>query len=48
MFKPATYEEKLKPYLEKYTLERLKPKPIEPVDESWKSTIDGMVSFGVV
>ena len=40
-YKPRTYEEQLQPYLQKYTLERLKPKPIEPIGEPWKDTVEG-------
>lgn len=39
-YKPQTYEEQLEPYLEKYTLERLKPKPVKPIGETWKDNID--------
>ena len=41
-YKPRTYEEQLRPYEEKYTLERLKPKPIKPIiGETWKDTVEG-------
>ena len=40
-YKPQTYEDQLEPYLEKYTLERLKPKPVKPIGETWKDNIEG-------
>ncbi|KAL5252852.1 hypothetical protein ACHWQZ_G015576 [Mnemiopsis leidyi] len=40
-YKPRTFEEQLRPYQEKYTLERLKPKPVEPIlGETWKDTVE--------
>ena len=35
------YEERLQPYLEKYTMERLKPVPVQPVRDNWADRIDG-------